>query len=811
MDSKRPTVTVFGSCRVHAPCSMLHKSDAVELFQSNIFGFVHYTSEVIQQFELITGARPVPPRLRPFLNIPDHWRAPEHRDVASFHEQFRATDVFVVEVSSIRKLLFKAFYLQINRTRELLVSDDDTQKNWWTPLVRHGENRSAEYKLSTASDLQKEIVLNLQVKDQTFDDILFDMKRIKRFLRKPVLFVSHFNTDYQGKSVPQRKLIVDAIEAVAVEAGCHAFDPTPDVLDAGLESSIKDLGHYKPEFEARIAERLEEEIRLALGPASAIRIGARGRGDGPADARPLSLRSMVRDGGTDVGIADRARVRHFASPFQKKLHIRPNPRAADMVRLLADGGAASCVEVGCGLGLHAARFARHPLFEGVGFTTVEYPYLLHALRRSAPNHAFRPLSHEWHRRLLDDGGRRRIVHLSSILERVPDPLGVLRAAGELAGPSSAVVVSLRPPSAGPRVLPDDCYQQWTEEEFTRFAAGAGFRVAAQAASKDWWCFLLQSSEAAPAPFAGGTLRVGGHEYRFDLGGDGVPRIASGPSDALPKLEAFEIDDLDNLDHLNAYVSTAARVYPREARKSANEVALKRIEGSVLARKPLSAVRVSHAEIRALAYPAQYPPVWLNRSLKVCFGTEIDVGDYGAFLGDLEAAVRSCDVLGVPDPHSRDLQHATNAVLLDEEGITVGKDKFFGDLHFSLLDRGVLDRLISASACVALITSRDILDGFRRKYGRPDARLIQIPGEARWMGSGPRRHVPDAYDEIVRDLRVREPGELFLVGAGLASKRYCQLARDQGGVAIDIGSVFDLWGGAATRSGFEAKTKLMSLV
>ena len=128
------------------------------------------------------------------------------------------------------------------------------------------------------------------------------MKRIKRFLRKPVLFVSHFNTDYQGKSVPQRKLIVDAIEAVAVEAGCHAFDPTPDVLDAGLESSIKDLGHYTPEFEARIAERLEEEIRLALGPASAIRIGARGRGDGPADAPPLSLRSMVRDGGTDVGV-----------------------------------------------------------------------------------------------------------------------------------------------------------------------------------------------------------------------------------------------------------------------------------------------------------------------------------------------------------------------------------------------------------------------------------------------------------------------------------------------------------------------------
>jgi hypothetical protein len=274
MDTERPTVTVFGSCRVHEPCLMLHKSGVVRMDQGNIFGFVHYTSEVFQQFELVAGARAAPPRLRPFLNIPDHWRAPERQDIAAFRERFEATDVFVVEISSIRKLIFKALFLQINRTRELLVRDDETQKNWWAPLVRYGENRTAQYNLAAASELQKEIVTNLQVKDLTFDDLVSDMRRIKRFLRKPVLFVSHFNTDYQGKSVPQRKLIVDAMEAVAVDAGCRAFDPTPHVLDAGLENSIKDLGHYKPGFEARIAERLREEIRLALRPASAALAGA---------------------------------------------------------------------------------------------------------------------------------------------------------------------------------------------------------------------------------------------------------------------------------------------------------------------------------------------------------------------------------------------------------------------------------------------------------------------------------------------------------------------------------------------------------
>ena len=232
---------------------------------------------------------------------------------------------------------------------------------------------------------------------------------------------------------------------------------------------------------------------------------------------------------------------------------------------------------------------------------------------------------------------------------------------------------------------------------------------------------------------------------------------------------------------------------------------------MLARTPLSVIRVGHADIRALAYPAQYPPVWLNRALKVCFGNDTEAGEYGAFLGDLDAAIRSCDVLCVPDPQTREISHASHAVLLEAEGVEVGKTKYFGDLHFDLLEHGGLDRLIAASAGVTLITSRDILEGFRREYCRPDTRLIQIPGEARWMGNSLRRHVPDAYDEIVRDLRVRAPGELFLIGAGLAAKRYCQVVRDQGGIGMDIGSVFHLWGGAATRTGFEAKTKLLSLV
>ena len=39
-----------------------------------------------------------------------------------------------------------------------------------------------------------------------------------------------------------------------------------------------------------------------------------------------------------------------------------------------------------------------------------------------------------------------------------------------------------------------------------------------------------------------------------------------------------------------------------------------------------------------------------------------------------------------------------------------------------------------------------------------------------------------------------PGALFLVGAGAFGKIYCHWIRDRGGIAVDIGSLFDSWAG-----------------
>lgn len=74
--------------------------------------------------------------------------------------------------------------------------------------------------------------------------------------------------------------------------------------------------------------------------------------------------------------------------------------------------------------------------------------------------------------------------------------------------------------------------------------------------------------------------------------------------------------------------------------------------------------------------------------------------------------------------------------------------------------------------------------------------IEVPqhhtwGEGDGFGQYPFLHsAVDKHIASLGDLR----GSVFLIGAGLYGKHYAKLAKRQGAVALDIGSVFDSWGG-----------------
>lgn len=261
-----PRITVLGSCRVHTPCSILEKQGRILLNQKKIFGFVHNTREIIQQAQIMAGEISVPSRLRPYVNIPDNWAPPKASSPQSFGDIFRDTDIFVVEISSVRLIQFKALFLQINRTRELIADQNPDLRTWWDDLIRYGRNSFRAAPQREPANVAEEVAFGLSAIEQDANALLDDINKISAMLAKPVLYVSHFNLDYDCKPIPQRQLIADTLESASREFGVKYIDPTPLVIANGFKESIMDLGHYKEEFEPKVADligtRIDNMVRI---------------------------------------------------------------------------------------------------------------------------------------------------------------------------------------------------------------------------------------------------------------------------------------------------------------------------------------------------------------------------------------------------------------------------------------------------------------------------------------------------------------------------------------------------------------------
>lgn len=253
------TVTVFGSCRVFTPIQILHKAGRLTLGNSEVYGYTHYTTEIIQQIKFISGAVAAPVRLRPYMNIPPRWQPKPPRPV---QEIFAATDLFVIEVSSIRVVRYKAMFLQINRVRELLNENLANPEHWVRQIMGRTESTVIP-PVDFTDPVKAEVYNGVKIYEQDEAEIVKGLGVLSSMLGKKILFVSHFNTDYECRPIPQRTVIVDALTKFAGKTGHAFFDPTEMVKTAGIKTALKDLGHYNPEFEPVASEALAAAIEAA--------------------------------------------------------------------------------------------------------------------------------------------------------------------------------------------------------------------------------------------------------------------------------------------------------------------------------------------------------------------------------------------------------------------------------------------------------------------------------------------------------------------------------------------------------------------
>jgi hypothetical protein len=130
--------------------------------------------------------------------------------------------------------------------------------------------------------------------------------------------------------------------------------------------------------------------------------------------------------------------------------------------------------------------------------------------------------------------------------------------------------------------------------------------------------------------------------------------------------------------------------------------------------------------------------------------------------------------------------------LARRGALRGKTIASAHLYFGILD-DLAGILAHAERTILVTRSSEVHRAMQRRY--PQLRIDRV---AVGIRPGLTRDRPDFLLETLGALPQELRGCLCLVGAGIWAEPYCAWIRQRGGVAIDVGSGFDLLEGRATR-------------
>jgi hypothetical protein len=148
-------------------------------------------------------------------------------------------------------------------------------------------------------------------------------------------------------------------------------------------------------------------------------------------------------------------------------------------------------------------------------------------------------------------------------------------------------------------------------------------------------------------------------------------------------------------------------------------------------------------------------------------------------------------------------------VFDDNGIKYDDKKYCSiDSHYRLLKTNELTKLIQSVDRITMITCRDIEIKFKKKYPHiKQVELIKIPAQQKYEANSTKSNFfPDIHAEVIEIIKSSSRiGQLCLFGAGFCGKDFGAHFKLSGGVAIDIGSVFDLWCGKLTRGTGKGRT------
>lgn len=220
-------------------------------------------------------------------------------------------------------------------------------------------------------------------------------------------------------------------------------------------------------------------------------------------------------------------------------------------------------------------------------------------------------------------------------------------------------------------------------------------------------------------------------------------------------------------------------------------------------KPLSIVRIGDGEGIVLNATKDLAAFTLcnDAVLKRQMGYYPPMDQVYQIRENLIEAYRGADIIGIPMHKQATSNHWGKVKQILDENVLHHTSEYCSiDVHYDFLNDGLFATLLQNLNVLNYISCRDLDVQFSERFNIRTVNKYLIAPEAKFTsGYDGEAHYPVQFNKVQRWMEVVRPeGRLLLVGAGVIGKIYCNWWRDRGGVAFDIGSIFDEWYGKATR-------------
>ena len=258
-----PNVTAIGTCRVHNPLSKLDKMGEIRLNHNPANQFVHTSGEIIQRIGVLRNGECFPRDVEEFIYD-------EGVKENKFRYPLEETDVFVIEISSLKSVQFSNYHLQLNRLVNKAKEELGEGFGDWMATIRREmkDGRDAVVEISEFDGVP-ELMGMSKIGMQDELSLERDIRKIVSELGNRIIFVNHIAI---GKSDGQRLLSRDALCKmmcrVVDRLGVNSFDPTNLVVENGRGEMLlrdgEDINHYSDFGEEIIGSALQLEIENQL-------------------------------------------------------------------------------------------------------------------------------------------------------------------------------------------------------------------------------------------------------------------------------------------------------------------------------------------------------------------------------------------------------------------------------------------------------------------------------------------------------------------------------------------------------------------